>query len=301
MYLGICQTTGLVYEGLGSPETPSIPTPCVTQAKLIENESDWQELPRGISNDPIQWIFREDSFDPVTRIRRGRIYEPAPGAGQPGHQGVTRHPYDDITRNAVGLDGRIVKSLYTYWAGQALLNKPRQGQGLMLSLGNAKASSGWRIIQTEVLANGAVMLTLKSLSSFAIIPSINLRDISAVHRPAIANAIEKVLDSAFRESPVSVVDQCRAALTVLLSRWLVQNDKESESVLKLDLGALAKKLEKHERYCVAKASEIVALLHSRGKPNVQHEQRTRPVESGDDVLALESVSLVLREFGWAIN
>lgn len=270
MYLGICHNTGLVYEGLGSPDTPSIPTPCVTQAKLIENDLDWKELPRGISNDPIQWVFREDSFDPVTRIRRGRIYEPVPGAGQPGHQGVTRHPYDDITRNAVGPDGRITKSLYTYWAGQALLNKPRQGQGLMLSLGNAKASSGWRIIQTEVLANGAIMLTLKSLSAFAIIPNVDYRKVAEIHHQVIANSIERVLDSAFRESPVSVVDQCRAALTVLLSRWLVQNGKESESVLKLDLGALAKKLEKHERYCVAKASEIVALLHSRGKPNPLH-------------------------------
>lgn len=301
MYLGICHTTGLIYEGTESPEIPSVPTPSVTQARLIETESDWEDLPRGLTNDPLRWVFREDSFDPVSRIRRGRLFESMPGVAQPSLVVISSHPHEDLYRRVTNEQGRAMKSLFTYWACQGILSKPNKGQGLQLALGSSRAASGWRIIQTEMLANGAVMLTLKSLSAFAIIPNVDYRRVAEPHHQAIANSIERVLDSAFRESPVSVVDQCRAALTVLLSRWLVQDGKEPETVLKLDLGDLAKKLEKHQRHCVAKVAQIVGILHARGKPNVQHEQGARPVESGDDVLALESVSLVLREFGWALR
>lgn len=92
MYLGICNNTGLVYEGLGAADIPSVPTPSITQAKLISAEADWQDLPRGLAVDPLRWIFREDSFDPVTRTRRGRLYEPQPGQGQPNQQRVGPHP-----------------------------------------------------------------------------------------------------------------------------------------------------------------------------------------------------------------
>ncbi|WP_139285407.1 hypothetical protein [Acidovorax soli] len=300
MHLGICNNTGLVYEGMGAPNVPSIPTPSIAQAKLIESDADWKDLPRGLATDALRWVFREDSFDPVARTRRGRLYEPYAGQSQPGAQSVAPHPYEDPMMRSVGAMGQVVKMLYTFWACQTLLNKPNQGQGMILALGSAMASSAWRIVQAEAQANGSVMLTLKSLSAYAILPAIDSRQVAEIHRPAINQAIEKVLDAAYRESPVSVVDQCRAALTVLISRWLVQSGHADDSAFKLELGKLAEKLEKLGMYCAAKSAQIVAILHSRGKPNVQHEKGTKPPESGDDEFAIESVGLVLREFGWAI-
>lgn len=70
MHLGVCNNTGLVYEGMGAADIPSIPTPNVAQAKLIEAEGDWKNLPRGLSVDPLRWLLREDSFDPVIQQRR---------------------------------------------------------------------------------------------------------------------------------------------------------------------------------------------------------------------------------------
>lgn len=299
MYLGICNNTGLVYEGMGAADIPSIPTPSITQAKLIGTEADWNDLPQGLSIDPLRWVFREDFFDPVTRTRRGRIYEPQPGQHQPIHQKVGPHPYEDPTMRQVGAGGKTAKALFTYTGCHPLLNMPAQGQGMTLALGDARAASPWRIIQTEMLANGSVMVTLKSLSAFAIIPAVDYAQISEEYRQPVADAIERVLDSAFRETPTSVVDHCRAALTVLLSRWLVQTGEENNNVLGADLGPLAQKIEKLGLHCAAKAAQIVATLHSRGKPNVQHSKGARPPEAGDDELALEAVGLVLRDFGWA--
>jgi hypothetical protein len=299
MHIGICNNTGLVYEGMGAPSVPSIPTPSITQAKLIESEADWSDLPRGLSTDPLRWVFREDSFDPVARLRRGRLYEPYTGQSQPNSQRVAPHPYEDPTMRSVGAGGQVVKTLFSFWACQTLLNKPNQGQGMTLALGSSPASSAWRIVQAEALANGAVMLTLKSLSAYAILPALDSQKVAEAYRPAIDQAIERVLNSAFRESPVSVVDMCRAGMTVLLSRWLVQSGNGDESVFRMDLGDLAKKFEKLELFCVAKAAQIIANLHSRGKPNVQHAKGARPPEIGDDELAIESVGFVIREFGWA--
>ena len=83
MYLGIDQHTGLVYEGYGAPEIPSVPTPHIAQAKLIEHSDDWAGLPRGLAGSPMAWLFREDSFDPVTRTRRGRLFEAQPARDNP--------------------------------------------------------------------------------------------------------------------------------------------------------------------------------------------------------------------------
>ncbi len=299
MYLGICNNTGLVYEGMGAADIPSIPMPSVSQAKLIEAEGDWENLPRGLSVDPLRWLFREDSFDPVTRTRRGRLYEPQPGQGQPNQQRVGPHPYEDPMMRHVGAGGRVAKTLYSFTACLPLLNLPNQGQGMTLALGDARAASPWRIIQTEALVNGSVMVTLKSLSAFAIIPAVDYAQVAPEHRPAVADAIERVMNSAFREAPTSVVDHCRAALTVLLSRWMVQTKLEDEEALALDLGPLAKRMEAHEMSCVANAAHIVARLHARGKPNEQQARQLRPPEAGDDEFALESVGLAIRDLGWS--
>lgn len=201
----------------------------------------------------------------------------------------------------VGAGGRVAKTLYTFTACHPLLNMPKHGQGMTLALGDARAASPWRIIQTEALANGSVMVTLKSLSAFSIIPAVDYAQVAPEHRPAVVEAIDRVLNSAFRETPTSVVDHCRSALTVLLSRWLIQSGREKDDVLALDLGPLAKRMEANEMTCVANAAQIVARLHARGKPNEQQARGLRPPEGGDDEFGLESVALTLREFGWAVR
>lgn len=299
MYLGIDTNSGLIYEGFGAPDTPTIPTPNIAQARLVQSEADWDDLPRGIRSSPMAWVFREDSFDPVTRTRRGRLYEPQPGQGQPNEQRVAPHPYEDPLMRQVGREGRVMKRMNTFVACNSLLLLPSQGQGLTLALGTSRAASGWRILQTEALANECVMVTLKSLSAFGILPAVDYAKIEEPFRPAVREAVERVLNSAFRESGLSVVDHCRAALTVLLSRWLVQSGHEDAKTLGTDLGELAKKVELRAMDCVARAAQIVARLHVRGKPNEQHARGLRPPVDGDAEFALHAVGLAIRDFGWA--
>lgn len=104
MHLGIDNNSGLVYEGWGNPGLPAIPTPHITLAKLIKHPEDWSSLPLSFDQSSLGWIFREDTFDAVTRTRRGRLYF-HPGGGQPTLTSVTPHPYEDSFGKSAGQGG----------------------------------------------------------------------------------------------------------------------------------------------------------------------------------------------------
>lgn len=299
MYLGIEENTGLIYEGSSDPEIPAIPTPAVLQAKLIESDADWSALPRGIAVDPMQWAFREDSFDPVTRIRRGRLYQPI--GTQPTDQFVVLHPYDDPMRRQAHSNGRFVKRLNVYVTCSQLLNMPRRGEGHTLALGNNDAASAWLIVSTEMLANRAVMVTLKAQSAYGVLPPLDDAKVPAALRVAVKQSFERVLDSAFRESPSSVVEHCRDALQVFISRWLVTQGQD-EAVKREELAPIAGLVEKspYKLVCVANLARVVARLHGgRGKTNEREDKGARELTDEDAELAVQIVGFALRDLGWA--
>ncbi len=301
MYLGIDQQTGLIYEGFGGPNLPVPIMPNVTQARLIKTPDEWSNLPAGLFQSPMAWVFREDSFDAVTRSRRGRLYSSSDGQMQPSSQRVAPHPYEEPMGRAVGQDGRQVKTLYVYTACTALLAMPNQGRGSTLALGSPSAASAWRIIQAEVLANGCVMITLKALTAFGIVPDIDTTEIDAEFRPSVSQAMSRVLDSAFREAPISVIDHCRNAIAVLLSRWMVHNGHD-RSILAYDLGKIATEIAMapYEKSCASQLAKVVARLHVRGKANEQTARNLRIPVDEDAEMALQAVGFIIRDIGWAV-
>ena len=299
MHIGIDKNSGLVYEGWGNPSMPAVPTPHITLATLIKNTEDWNSLPRSFDQSSLGWIFREDSFDAVTRTRRGRLYFHA-GGGQPTMIPVTPHPYEDPFGKSAGQGGFTRKQLYTYIACTPLLQEPNQGQGSTIALGTAQASSSWRIIQTELLASGCVMVTLKALSSFGILPEMDMSKVAMENQVPVKQAFDRALDAAFRETPVSVVDHCKNAIVVILGRWLVHQG-QNVSVLSKDIGEVSKVIlgEPYKMYVVGNLAQVLSRLHARGKGNEQHAKEARPPVEEDAQLALEALGITLRDIGWA--
>lgn len=299
MHLGIDSRTGLIYEGYGDPIHPVSPSPNITRAYLIESDDDWRKLPSAFSNDFFSWIFREDSFDPVTRIRRGRLYAPFQSS-QPNPVNVAPHPADHPPIPSVHLSGVLRKELNTYISCTQLMGKPNQGLGLKIALGAMEAVSLWRIVQTEILANRCILLTLKSLSAFGTLPELDLSKIDPAHHEAVKQAMDRALDSAFRETPISVVDQCKNAIAVTLARWLVQQGHD-HSILSKDIGDVAKAVlaAPHSMFALGNLAQVVGRLHARGKGNEQHAQEARIPTEEDAQLALEAYGFALRDIGWA--
>jgi len=131
MHLGIDQQSGQVYEGFGDPDSPAQPLPSVTLANLIAEEADWDRLPHDLDSAHTSWVFREDSFDAVSRIRRGRLYQPS-GQERPSNHQVRVSGYD----SRAGSQGLLACRLYKYHACTAILGMPHRGQGRPLFSGH---------------------------------------------------------------------------------------------------------------------------------------------------------------------
>jgi hypothetical protein len=292
MYLGIDGTSGHVYEGTERASFPAVPAPILTPAKLIIAKEDWDSLPVGLGH-PMPWMFREDTFDPVTRTRRGRLYQPIIGQN-PCPQRVVPHPYGSP------LAARDPKELWLYATCISLLSAHHQGMGATLALGTSQAHSTWRIIQCEVVASGDVLVTLKSLSAFAILPDIDTAKVSAEFTKPVTDEVERVLNSAFRETPISVIDHCRDAMTMLLSRWLFDQG-HARAILADDLGKVAAAVSKppHNKDCVSQLARVIARLHARGKGNEAYSKGLRDPVEEDAELALHALGFALRDIGWA--
>jgi hypothetical protein len=144
------------------------------------------------------------------------------------------------------------------------------------------------------------MVTLKSLSAFGILPTLDTSKVPDDLRAPVRHAVDRALDAAFRETPISVIDHCRNALTVLLSHWMVSEGFD-RAILKADLGKVATEIAKHplEKQSVSWQAQVVARLHSRGKSNEAHSKGLRiPVEE-DAELALQALGFAMRDTGWA--
>jgi hypothetical protein len=183
-----------------------------------------------------------------------------------------------------------------------LLSKPERGEGLQLAIGTTEAHSLWRILQTELTVNQDVLVTLRAESPLGILPSLDITKIPDESKKAVSDAYNRVLNVAYRDSPTSVVDQCRNLGAVMARRWLFQL---TGNVTKLedDLGACISAIrlhfgEKNQRL-VRASLETINLLHPRGKDNERERYGLREVSEEDAELALRATGFVMREIGWA--
>ncbi|CAG9243835.1 hypothetical protein [Paraburkholderia caribensis] len=299
--LGIDRNTGQVYEGKEDPRFLAVPMPVVSQCKLIESPSDLGILPGGLDRDPFAWIFREESFDPVSRVRRGRIFQ---SLGNSGWEAVLvdAHPFASSDYGTGRNDGRVLKQLCVYTHCSELLNKARRGEGMRLAIGVAGSFSQWRILQTESTVNQDVIVTLRSESTMGILPALDESKVHPENLVHVKQAFERVLDAAYRELPTSVVDQCRNLCAVLASRWLYQIS-ENKAVLSEDLGrcitAVQRQFGQDSHRLLRSALEIVNTLHPRGKDNERHRFGLRCVTEDDASLAVHATAFIVREIGWA--
>lgn len=300
--LGIERNTGQVYEGKEAPRFLAVPTPVVSQCRLIESLSDMGSLPRGLDHDPFSWIFREESFDPVSRVRRGRIFQ---SFGNSGWESVLVdvHPFASSDYGAGRSDGRVPKQLCVYIHCSQLLSRPRGGEGMRLAIGDAGSFSMWRVLQTESTASQDVLVTLRAESAMGILPALDESKIHPENLAQVKQAFERVLNAAYRELPTSVVDQCRNLCVVLVSRWLYQLSGDS-GLLCEDLARCIKAIQRQfgqdSRWLLRSTLEVVNSLHPRAKDNERHRYGLREISDEDAALAVHATSFVLREIGWAL-
>jgi len=127
--------------------------------------------------------------------------------------------------------------------------------------------------------NAELQSTVRTQSREAVTQAIT---VIAWPNPELSHGSDDVepREAAFRETPISVIDQCRNAMAVLLSRWLVAAGHDP-SILGADLGKIAEIVGRppYEKGMVSNLAKVVARLHSRGKSNEAHTKGLRATPS----------------------
>jgi hypothetical protein len=295
MYLGIDANNGNIYEGQSMYGCHVVwPAPVLTPASFVVSTSDKITPSHNYMAGAPEYLFREDGFDPVTRIRRGRFYKR--GDRQPDQwKGMLGPPFQAVTCLSEMRALTFVSSaLPDQFEGNVAEQK-------LVILGAKDAFSLWAVVGKEEIHSREVLFTLKSRQSFGMLPEIEwgkIPDSSGLVR----EKLESLVNDMHRAGPESVVDRSREAATAILSAYL-----ESAKVPigdRNDLGNLIEALVgvsgKNGRRVIACAAEIPQRLHSRTKYAEQSKRETRPIREQDAELAVQCVGVMLCDMGWAV-
>ena len=290
--IGIDTTEGLIYELDGFRGHPIWPAPVITRAKFVYPSQD--PIEADSSMNMIGYRFREDSFDPVSRIRRGRFYRAPENAALSKDWTVANHPARPFEGSAPDIHGRT-KRLDMFngdLIGQRFIDG-RSEKPLVL-LGMEKRFTTWTIVDIEAISTGEELVTLKGRSSFGLLPTLKKGHVPEGFRAKLEESISTFADAVHRSSPTSVADRARDVATYALLAHL-----ELEGSNAKDLGDLIKKLDMKTQGIAFSTATIINRLHSRGKAVEQEKRALRMVREEDAELVTHCVGSLLCELGIA--
>ena len=279
-----------IYEGRGNLLNAVYPMPTISTVAFDPTTQAGLKI-FGEPHPSMPVLFREDSFDPTSRLRRGRFYRRG-NRRTYDPRWVNHHPYaPPVAGFPLTYEMDIYDSLQP--------SGPVRGypEPLIL-LGDAGHKTAWRVIDSERLFNGETQFTLKSANSLGVLPNLVPDVLPVEKRIQIEQGYEKTIDAANKYLPESIVDVCREFARVMLAAWLPSLGVEPKG----DLSDLVKAVPA-ERTVVKSAATIINRLHSRGKSS-EHERQAgmgnelRSVSREDGELSIDLVACLLREFRW---
>jgi hypothetical protein len=284
-------TNGLVYEGANFFGQPIWPTPVVTGAKIVSASSTILEAER--SGETFGLRFREDSFDPVSRIRRGRLYKAADTQQSPWT--VRIHPAlpAELINNPTGLLRKPLGTFCSHSIYSEIKFVPSD-QPILL-LGFDDRFTVWTIISVERMSIGEELITLKHRQSLGVLPVISAGQLPENYKAGLLEKLDRLTDNIYRAGPESVIDRSRDVASLSTIAFFRADGTEAR-----ELAEMAGKLERESRkFLAANCARIIALLHSRTKPTEQMRRDFRPLREQDAELAVLCTGTLLCEFGWA--
>ncbi|MCF7818755.1 MAG: hypothetical protein K9M54_12840 [Kiritimatiellales bacterium] len=279
MYIGIDQYTQKVYE---SPNqwavSPLKPAPFLFNAQF--GASAEEAIAKLSECSPDDYKFREDLFDPVSRIKRGRVYR-RNASNLTWHRfAETEHEKNESMNGMVKMDlpsyGRIgISNRFKY-----------------ASIGTEQSHTAWRIVAVEQMITDEELITLQPVLFMGILPDVDASLIPSDIRQSLLEALEGVVTDMKRAMPGSVIDRCRGAAALALQTLKGCKGK--------DLGKQANHVETvHKKCVIAWSAKIINTLHTRAKENIRHDNQYRPPNERDAELAVHCLACILTELEFA--
>ncbi len=296
MTLAIHHSSSIIFEGVNQRFSAIDPQPHLSEVfscSIKEGKPEFSQI-----TPSFRTLFREDSFDPTSRIRRGRIYEHYSAyPHNPVYADFGRFP-SPFTPSSAGQMSNNQFGFYTNYSHNNLVNMQRIS---IIFLGDVGFITPWRIVDMERLFTRETLFTLKSMSTLGPLPELIEEKLPDGKKTEIHEVFETVVDAAYKYLPVPIVDACREFARITLAAWLPTvgvTDAVGD-----DLGDLIKKIPKN-RVVVTSGASIIARLHSRGKSAERERQagkgqEIRAPSNEDASLAVSLIGFMLRDFGWA--
>ncbi len=298
LLLCVDQVSGLLFAGQSAPYTQLPSSTFLTPCVLVPPGRQASELVASSPDFNIhRWVFQEQLFDPLTRLRRGRLWQPCTaGGGQPSLVGVAPSVEHML---AVGATGKVQRQVYQYEPARDLWLTPARGLGATLGLGTQAAFTLWSLINAEVVHDGSIMVTLKARGGLGALPDLSLVEVENDFKSAVQTNYNLALEAVHRETPGSVIDRVKDTMAVLINRWLVQHKHAPDTLLHEDIGNTVKALDPTKHYCLMRLGEVVGRLHARNKPNEQYRRGLPETRESDAELAIQCLTFVMYELGYA--
>jgi hypothetical protein len=294
--LAVDENRWLFYEGTEAKYgLPVWPAPAVSAATVLADREAYGAIPKSSYLYEIPLVFREDSFDPATRLRRGRLY--LESGHKPEDWQVQPHPAQagellEAQSNA----GKLPRRLVAFYAWPAAKELGGRSGSVLLALGTKDAFTLWRIVGIERLVTGEDLLTLRARSALGVLPELNPAAIPPQDLAGVSEALERLARAAYTADPETVAQLARDAAQGCLAAWLAER-RDDPRIKQQDLRELARMLKGKRNKSVVK---LLARLHARAQPDAQDQYGARPVAQGDAELAIAAVGMLLRELGWTL-
>lgn len=291
--IGYEKDLDLFYEGRRPHGRAIWPSPFVTPARIAFASEGPLFAEQALANPTQTYRFREDFFDPVSHIRRGRFYVAADQ--QPMEWHVQPHP-------AMPLDGREVSRLGVHRTLETFRStsiwekfiKGRREQPLVV-LGIDDRFTIWAVINLEVISTGEELVTLKARRGLGVLPEVDDTAIPAAYFNRVHECLRTFVDEVHRSAPKSVIDRARDAASQTLIAYFGDDGLPAE-----DLSKIADRLKADDKFVAFNAAKLIALLHARGKPTEREKRPSmRTITEEDAQLATQCLGTLLCEIGWA--
>ncbi|MFV8258305.1 hypothetical protein ACNQKP_10885 [Bdellovibrio bacteriovorus] len=295
MLVGVDENTHLIYQGQNKAVSYALwPLPLLLPVKIAGIfESSAGATSTGLAG--AEMIFREDFFDPITRIRKGRLYR----VGNLERWITPLHPMGDIP---VSYGAPIVvkqRDLRTCTP----VNFPVELNGksvrqIKLVLGNSVAATSWTISSWERTSTNEDLLTLRASISYGALPLLTLGAISEVEKKLIEDEYKNLEDSLFVSSPESIVDCCRDLCESVLLAKIRTVDMQYQDA---EIGKSIKKFSeifKNEFKNVLNHAQVLQIYHPRRKLEEKVKRDLRAATSQDAELCVLSVGAIICDLGY---
>ncbi|HEM7900398.1 TPA: hypothetical protein U2L33_004501 [Burkholderia cenocepacia] len=286
--IGLDPNTSLAYEGsLSLYGRVVYPSPFMSIACHIGTLPGRQQWSMTDSLLGAAMLFREDSFDPVARVRRGRLYLRAERSPAPWR----------VVHDIADVHGSMAKDLATFLSWRASDEFFRHRSDAVLVLGSGDRATVHTVLDVERLANGEELITVRTRANLSGLPNLVESLLPEKHADLIKEQYEKAANSAFRDDAESVIDRCREAAAAALNAEYLLTETSEVSNGK-ELAKLAEYFEGQKRFILSNSARTIALLHSRAKSVERLKRGISAPNEADAELAIALLGSIYRELRW---